>query len=154
MPHPYLSRCVQDVTSSYAEGLPQDQREEYFSKLALKKCDANLPDPYNINEWLNGVEMCPDLNSGHIHQYLLCSQDTSAQGKGVVAAAEEGYSTFKLGNVLTVETHHVQRGLPVCFLKAKVKPLRTTAEETHDTWVCLEETQGTVLASHCTCLTR
>lgn len=153
MIHLSFSRYVHHGISSYVESLTVEQRKQYFSKLILKKYNMKLPDPYNIVDWKSEVKMWPDLNSGQIHQYLLCSQDSSAQRKDVTAASE-GYNTFKLGNVLAVENNHVHSTLPACFLKAKVRPLKTIAAETYECWVCLEETQGVILASHCTCLSR
>lgn len=137
------------------ESLPLDQKEQYFSKLILRKHKVNLPDPYNTEGWVSDVKLWPNLNSGLIHQYLLYGQDLSVQSKSVVSAAAEGYETFKLGNVLAVENKQIHgNNLLVCVLKARVRPLKTTVAEAYDSWVCLEETHATILASHCTCLTR
>lgn len=111
-----------------------------------------LPDPYILGGWESNVKLWPDLNIGHIHQYLLCGKGWAAERKDVGAVAAEGYSTFKLGHVLAVESSRVQSDIPVCFVKAQVSPLRSTVDKHCDVWVCLEETEGTILASHCTCL--
>lgn len=146
------AQYMQHGMSSYVQSLPVDQREQYISKLRLKKYKMYLPDPYILGGWESDVKLWPDLNFGHIHQYLLCGQGWAAEKKDVGTVAAEGYGTFKLGHVLAVESSRVQSDIPVCFLKARVSPLKSTVAENCDVWVYLEETEGTILASHCTCL--
>lgn len=169
LPHAHIHQCClrvnthmfwffrylyDGISTTYVESLPLDLMKQYLLKLMLKKYNFNLPNPYNIEGWMSNVKMWPDLNIGHIHQYLLCGQNLSGQSKSVVTVAGEGYETFKLGNVLAVENKQIHGDFPVCLLKAKVKPPKTTVPETYDAWVCLEEMHGTILVSHCTCLTR
>lgn len=133
--------------SEYMQSLSTEQLKQYLAKLTLKKYNMTLPDPYNLTSWETNEQIWPDLNGGHIHQYLLCSQGRSPQGMDVATIALEGYNIFKLGNVVEVESSRVQSNILVCFLLARVIPM-------YECWVCLEETEGIVLTSHCSCLTR
>lgn len=149
--------CMSDhLFSGYVKTLSMELRCQYLSKLRLMNPSVDLPDPYKIVGWVKNMKKWPDLNSSHFHQYLLC-KDSQTEGEDTACASLMGYNAFKLGNVLEVEYTSISISIivTVCFLKAMVvSPYQGGRLEAHLAWVCLDKTNGTIEASHCTCLKR
>lgn len=154
-----LSICFRDTSfmddhmfSGYVKSLPLGQRRQYFTKLRLEYPFLHLPDPYKSEGWINDMKKWPDLNVSNLHQYLLGRQELQSGSDDTPCASLEGYNAFMQGYVQEVEYFSISRTSPVCLLKAFIVSPHLTERETCLAWVCLGTTDGTVKASHCTCL--
>ncbi|XP_077507197.1 uncharacterized protein LOC144116327 [Amblyomma americanum] len=139
--------------SDYVVSLSGADQKQYMEKLHVY--GAQRPDPYTVpeSEWVQGAEgkrRCPPVKMSNVVVYLLFSPSKFTAENVENYKALEAYNYFESGLVRKCRLWR-PGDVQISFVRAEVMPSQTAAAKGHDTWVCVNDTSGQILAGHCQC---
>ena len=139
------------IPREYFETLEPTARQRYIKKLELLQLTEN-DDPYaakNEHYFVDDMTLWPSVEYGHIFCYFVERPGVYSKRELMQWKSLDAYEYFQAGHVRTV------RIWPVCptvlIARAHVNPSQKSSEKPHDAWIGLQS-NGEILAAHCTCM--
>lgn len=109
--------------SNCFNNLNDDDRKAYLKKLTLEN-NERLPDPYEIETWVEDINKFPIITWRDVTEYLIDSPSIYTKETMKAYKSLEAYDYFVCGHVQDCFFHDIGNGNQFCFIKAKVSILR------------------------------
>ncbi|KAK6168739.1 hypothetical protein SNE40_019924 [Patella caerulea] len=137
--------------SEYLKNLSNPDKNLYSQKLiSVGITDPQANDPFLYqSSWLDDVSKWPMVDFGQLYVYLIDTPGIFTRESMKTYKSLEAYNQYESGWVQTCFTKIVGKNI---IFKAKVNRSQAVTEKPHEAWVCVNNSDGSIITGHCTCM--